>query len=168
MRLFEQQMGEIGNIAVPAIRLGIRDGLDQRMLHVEFENGLRAGRAIGLGENALEASVRPRLAGNEAGRAVRQPLRGADIRYAFLEGGLDRGDHDGFIDHAVLVRILGFGGFVLQQRHKFEIDVALAQGLQRFAVVLVRVHRPECIDVVREQENFDPARAGGLEIGVGA
>src|SRR6478736_4735036 len=81
-------------------------------------------------------------AGDQAGGAVGQPLRRADIGDLLAERALHRIQHG-------LVRFRGFRRAVLvDQRNQAEIDVALAQRLQRLAVVVRRQDGPERIDRV--------------------
>ena len=77
-----------------------------------------------------QADLRPLAAGDQAGGARREPRRGLDVADALAQRRLDPGDGGGLIRRRLgLVLVL----VVFEQRDGVEIDVALAQGLQRLA-----------------------------------
>ena len=67
-------------------------------------------------------------------------------------------------------RLVGAGfillvvGLVIQQRDQGEIDIALAQRLQRLAAEIERRRGPERIDRIGQQQHLDAARGRGSQV----
>ena len=136
--------------------------LHEIVAHVELEDRLGAAAAILARQQALQLAVAALRAGDQAGGAVGQALRGAHVGDLLAKRVLD-----GLDDGRVLVGRRLLLGRLVEQRHQREIDVALAQRLERLAVEVLRHHRPEGVDRIGQQQHLDAARAGGLELGIG-
>src|SRR3977135_112812 len=67
------------------------------------------------------------------------------------------------LDGVGLAGVVLAGGLV-EQRHEAEIDLALAQRLERLALEIERQRGPEGIDRVGQQQHLDAARARRLEL----
>ncbi len=80
------------------------------------------------------------------------------------ERGLDHRDGGGFIDgRLVLLRVVGR----VDARDQVEVEIALAQRLQRLALEL-RWHRgPEGVDGIGQQQHLDAARGRSLQPRIG-
>src|SRR5437016_3970244 len=95
----------------------------------------------------------------------RQALRGAHVRHPLAERKLHGGDHARLVGLVfVSLRLILL---VVERRHQAEIDITLAQGLERLAVEVELRRGPERIDRVAEQQHLDAARAGSFELGIG-
>ena len=73
------------------------DRRHQRMAQVDLEDRLGGRRLVLHRQQAFQLAVRAVAAGDQAGRARRQPLRGAHVGDALAERVLDHGDRRGLV-----------------------------------------------------------------------
>src|SRR5215475_10952605 len=80
LRLIEQYRREIGYVVLAGLRFRLRQGLDQRVAHVELEYRLAGGAASLTREQALELPIGPAAGRHQAHRTIGQTLRCAHVR----------------------------------------------------------------------------------------
>ncbi len=132
------------------------------MAHVQLEDRLGAGATVGARQQAVELAVAALGAGDQAGGALGQALRGTHVGDLVAQR-LLHGLQDGRV---VVARGLVLG-LVIEERDQAEVDIALAQRAQRLAFELLRHGRPEGIDRIGQQQHFDATGARRLELGIG-
>src|ERR1700730_16298139 len=161
--LLEQQRRQVRDLLRAGIGLGASHCLDDGVAHIELEYRLWPGAAVLAGKQTGELAIKAGT-GNETRRTLGQTRRGAHIGYPLTERVLDRGDQRLVIDCARLGCTLLRRRGLLQQRDETEIDLALAQRLERLALVVLRHGGPQRIDGIGEEEEFDPPRQGPFKL----
>ena len=162
-RLIEQEPGEFRQLLGGAL-IADRGGepFDQPVARVQFEDPLRRRIELAvLFQQPLQMHVEITLVGDEADRAVGQPLRAAHILDRLAERQLEDRDQAG-----ELGRRLGLvGGFlVLDGRDLVEIDAAAGRRFERFFLVGADRRCPELVDRVGQQQDLDPAGAKAFDL----
>ena len=151
---------------VVAARLGAAERLHQigwRMLSSRI--GLAPRRGSGARQQALELAVGALRAGDQAGGAVGQALRGAHVGDALAQRLLHGGDHRRVVDRlgggSSLGRLVSSSGTRPKSTSPWLSD------LQRLALEVLRHRGPERIDRIGQQQHLDAARARRLELRIG-
>src|SRR6266404_9056935 len=109
--------------------VGPGDRGNQWMAQVDLQDRPGLGRAIMLRQQALQFAVGPMTAGDETGCAGGQLRRGPHIADALAEAGLDDCDRRGFVGSGLRLVLCT----LVEQWDQVEVDIALAERLQRLA-----------------------------------
>ena len=134
------------------------------MTQIDLEDRLGAQAPVLLRQDALELAARALAVGNEAGGRAGEARRGLDVADALAERGLDHGNGGGLVGgRLVLLRLVR----LVDARDQVEIEIALAQRLQRLALELRRHRGPEGVDGIGQQQHLDAARGCRLEPRIG-
>ena len=162
-RLVEQQPGEFGELLRGA---GVADrggqAFDQPMPRVELEDPLRGSVELAvLLQQPFEVHVEIAFVGDEADRAVGQPVGAAHVLDRLAERQLEDRDQAG-----ELGRRLGLVGgvLVLRGRDLVEIDPAAGRRFERLFLIGGDRRGPELVDRVGQQQNLDPAGAKPFDL----
>ena len=132
------------------------------MLRVQLEDAFGAGVELAvLLQQPLQMHVEIALIGNEADRAVGQPLRAADILHCLAERQLEDRDQAGELGRRLrLCRcLLLIGGCDL-----VEIGAAAGGGFERLFLVGADRGDPELVDRIGQQQHLDAAGAEPLDL----
>ncbi|EGE60124.1 hypothetical protein RHECNPAF_1700030 [Rhizobium etli CNPAF512] len=157
-RLVEQQ--ECCVLLIGGIVLDRCDSSDQRMGQVDFQNWLGGAlETTCILQNLFHLPVITILRRNEADCALRQPVGCTDIgdlTGQFLLGEADEDRQAGAIQ---FLRCLTIGGW-----KACKIRSSLRDGLECLAFELRCIHRPEAVDRVGQQQDFDAARPKAFQL----
>src|SRR5258708_2981483 len=117
---------------------------------------------ISLRQEALQFAVRPVAAGDETGCAGGQPGRGPHVADALPEADLDGRDRHGLVGGGLRF----FLCILVEQWNEVEVEIALAERLQRLALEIEPRRGPERVDRIGEQQYLDAAGRRRFQPGI--